>query len=202
MCNIYLPGSRALNQQQLTDIYNQLLQPFIIRVDFNAHNLWSSNHTLKGPAGKGFSGTARHQYYEQLSTHQDIRRHRIINRHDIVLTATGGRSSFDCFQFNRGQWPLPDTYNVQRGDWDKRTNKLEHTKSELRHTRTSDAWLQMPQLHLSNNDLIEGLYDRIRTAANEAIPPTAHSKFYPRPWWGPELQQSKERRESSISNID
>ena len=46
ICNIYSLGSQALNQQQLTDIYNQLPQPCIILGDFNAHNnLWGSNHT-------------------------------------------------------------------------------------------------------------------------------------------------------------
>ena len=66
-------------------------------------------------------------------------------------------------------------WNIRKANWDI--------------YETSDAWLQMPPLHLSNNDLVEDLYDQIRTATNEAIPQTAHSKFYPRPWWGPELQQ-------------
>ena len=46
ICNIYSPGSQALKQQQLTEIYNQLPQPCITQGDFNAHNnLWGSNHT-------------------------------------------------------------------------------------------------------------------------------------------------------------
>ena len=46
ICNIYLPNSQHLDEVELTRIFSQLPKPFIIRGDFNSHNiLWGSHKT-------------------------------------------------------------------------------------------------------------------------------------------------------------
>ena len=56
MCNIYTSGSHVANQQRLTDLYNQLPQPFLLVEDFNAHHtMWGSERTHgRGREVEGF----------------------------------------------------------------------------------------------------------------------------------------------------
>lgn len=44
LCNIYIPENR-IEERELSDLLNQLPEPFLILGDFNAHNtLWGSDH--------------------------------------------------------------------------------------------------------------------------------------------------------------
>ena len=49
--------------------------------------------------------------------------------------------------------------------------------------KASDAWKELPvDTETRNDNLIKDMYNRVTTAAREAIPQTQYSKFYPRPW--------------------
>ena len=59
--------------------------------------------------------------------------------------------------------------------------------------KTSAAWTELSvNIDSNNGKLIEDIYKCIAIAATEAISLVQYSKFYQRPWWGPELQQSKD----------
>ncbi len=48
ICNIYLPNSHLIIQEDVENLIKQLPKPFILVGDFNSHNnLWGSNHTDK-----------------------------------------------------------------------------------------------------------------------------------------------------------
>ena len=67
--------------------------------------------------------------------------------------------------------------------------------------RRSDAWnsLEVPE-EASCPALIETLYQKIAQACEQSVPKLTPKKYLPKPWWTPELTQSKRRREHSYQN--
>ena len=57
------------------------------------------------------------------------------------------------------------------------------------------VWCDINWTNLTNEEIIVDLYNRINIACDEAIPVTTPSKFFPRPWWTPELTNSRANRE-------
>ena len=59
----------------------------------------------------------------------------------------------------------------------------------------SQAWNNIPQEIGSNEGSLEDIYRRINTACEEAIPTIVPSRFYPKPFWTPDLTRSRAVRE-------
>ena len=74
------------------------------------------------------------------------------------------------------------SYNIRKADW-----KL---------YRCCSTWRSLPSVDdLSNEDLLEDLYSRFESANNFSIPKYTVKNYYPKPWWTPELTNSKKMRE-------
>ena len=198
ICSLYTSGSHVVNQQLLNDLYDQLPQPVMILGDFNAHNtLWGSEKTdCRGRQIEAFveqrninimnnGAPTRILYETETAIDVSLCSPQIdADFHWAVLTSPG--DSDHC--------PIVITH-----DEDIRQEATEHwnmKKAKWEVYKTSAAWTQLPvDIDGNNGELIKDIYNRIARATTEAIPRVQCGKFYPRPWWGPELQQSKDRRE-------
>lgn len=80
ICNIYLPNDQEINEQQLSQLINQIPTPRILIGDFNAHNtIWGSTHTDR-------RGTVIEKFAEN---------------HDLLLLNTGEPTRFNSFNGNQ-----------------------------------------------------------------------------------------------------
>ena len=199
ICNIYSSRAHPLNQQLLTDLYNQLPQPCIIIGDFNAHNiLWGSEVTdARGRQVEVFieqhnlslmnNGAPTRILYDQESA-IDLSLCSPQLSADLLWTVLSSPGDSD-------HCPIVISYQEAREIDTSERWKVKSARWDI--YEKSDAWRNLPQIRqVANTELIDDLYDRINAAAKEAIPQSIYSKYFPKPWWNDELKNSKERRET------
>ena len=198
ICNLYSSGAHIINQQVLSNLYNQLPQPCLIVGDFNAHNqLWGSTNT----DGRG-------REIEAFITQQGLN---IMNNGAPTRILYNTESAIDLSicspeidpDFNwtvlsspgdSDHCPIIITYDEAREEGAAEVWNIKRARWDV--YETSEVWNNLPDCQReTNSDLITDIYERIAAAASEAIPQYQRSKYYPKPWWNEELKQSKHRRE-------
>ena len=197
ICNIYSPPSAdSLTSDNIKALYDQLPKPCILLGDFNAHSQrWGCTSTNQ-------RGRIIEQLIDQTNlvmlnngapTHPNL-----TNDSAIDLSMCSANVS-QYFEWNTtpsvldsDHLPITITTNtetpeatpirlIKKADWSIYTN--------------STAWNNMTQNHQNNSEILEELYTRINTACDEAIPTTTPTRFYPKPWWTPDLTRTRNKRE-------
>ena len=195
VCNIYSSRSHNITQQLLNDLYSQFTHPCLIIGDFNAYNrLWSSADTDN-----------RGKEIEAFVMQHDIN---IMNIGAPTRILYDTESAIDLFLCS-SEIEADLHWNVlsSLGDsdhcsivisYDETVNFSSAHRWDIKRARwdiyqTSNCWTTLPlQLRGRNDELICCC---LAAAVSEAIPNIQQNKFYPKPWWNQEFNQSKERRE-------
>ena len=197
ICNIYNSRSHQLSVNDLNNLYNQLPQPCIILGDFNAyHLLWGCQRTDdRGRMVETFVGNTDLVVLNNgAPTHPNPLVDTAI---DLTLCSASISQDFewdtepsvldsDHFPIiisTQLHHPIPSPIRLMnRADWDM--------------YRVSEAWNDLPEHITSSQEILDDLYVRINLACDEAIPTTIPSKFYPKPFWSPDLTRSRNLRET------
>ena len=197
ICCIYNSRSMAFSSILLQNLYNQLPQPCLILGDLNGYSpLWGCIQA--DPRGNMIENFINHCDLAILNngapTHPNPINDTAI---DLSLCSPTILEEFDWNTIpsvlDSDHYPIllsteinePDPSpirQIKKADWTTFTN--------------STAWNNFPQDNLSNEDLLQDLYNRINLACDEAIPYTVPSKFYPKPFWTPELTRTRHIRET------
>ena len=199
VCNIYSSRSHQLSIQLLHSIYRQLPQPCLLLGDFNAYNvLWGSAVTdTRGRAVEQFiedtglvvlnDGTpTRIGYHSESAIDLSFCSPRLSPELQWSILNSPGDSDhcpviIECLD-RLDASDVTASWNIKKANWDL--------------FFSSAAWQHLPDpLPNDNAIILEDLYARFDLACTEAIPRHERHKFYPKPWWTPELSQSKRGRE-------
>ena len=198
ICSVYIPQSQRLTIDMLHNLKEQLPSPTLLMGDFNAYNImWGSITT--GSRGTIVESFMRDKELNILNNGSPTRvGYQTETAIDLTLCSpeiaamaewrvyTSPRDSDHCpvvITLMNDNLPLDCTekYNMKRADW-KVYEKC-------------DAWKDMIDNGDGNNELLQEFYERIWQASDAAIPKSKISKFYPKPWWTPEVKKSKQIRE-------
>lgn len=203
--SLYIPGSQKIDINTLNNLFIQLPSPVIIMGDFNAHSeQWGSNKTdCRGRLIQTFCNN------NNLNILNDGAPTRIVynsesaidltfcspNLHPIVdwsVYASPGASDhcpiiISLSNLQPNNLNSVDKYNTRKADWQQYFS--------------STAWDHLPEeVSGDNNQIINHLYSLLYEAADVSIPKYKPSIHYPKPWWTPELKESKEKREKLYRN--
>ena len=112
ICNIYSPGSEALDYQMLEKLRRQLPQPFIILGDFIAQNIiWRSDNTdATDREVERFITNHNISIMNNGGTHTHIIQHGICNRPYNVFVHVGSRPTLEHSSIAWRQRSLSDIY--------------------------------------------------------------------------------------------
>ena len=199
ICNVYIPGSQALEVEDLMQLINQLPPPIMLLGDFNAHSeVWGSSRT-----------DTRGRKLERVMLNAELN---ILNDGTPTRIEFGSETAIDLSIVS------PELDDVMRwmvmpspGDSDhcpiimslaSRKNEgvpvkqLNIKKADWKAYSRSDAWQQLPAVRdMSNEEAIKDMYARIETATENTIPTFTVGKYFPKQWWSSELKESRKRRE-------
>ena len=196
ICNIYNSRSHQFSLTDLQHLYNQLPQPCILLGDFNAyHPLWGcSSVDARGQILESFiSGSDLIVMNNGAPTHPNTLTDSAIDlslcsplvSEDFewnTLPSVLDSDHFPIILTTHTSFPHPSPIRVMgKADWFA--------------YETSEAWESLPQAIVHNEEALEDLYNRINRACDEAIPTTTPSKFFPKPFWTPDLKRSRAVRE-------
>ena len=196
ICNIYNSRSHTLTANLLHQLYSELPKPCIIVGDFNAYSpLWGCASTdARGRAVETFINTS-----DLILMNNGTPTHPNINNDSAIdLSLCSPAISLD-FEWN----VIPSLYDSDHFPITLTTEITEPDPSPIRLIKKADwnlfhasqAWNNLPQELPTNDETLKIFYERMNTACNEAIPQTVPSKFFPKPWWTPELTLTRSRRE-------
>ena len=197
ICNLYLPPSQTVTIDILNDLFSQLPKPCLILGDFNAYSVaWGCNTT--NPRGRSVE-----QFIDQNNL---ILLNNGSPTHPNQNTDTAIDLSFSSPAISQDfEWKtLPSTLDSDHFPIIITTQEPEYTstpkfilkRADWAAYRNSRAWTDIPEACDSNNeDLLTDLCRRINLASEEAIPQSTPSKYYPKPFWTPELTRSRAQRE-------
>ena len=198
ICNIYNSRSHSLTQNSLLNLINQLPQPFLLLGDFNAyHQLWGcTTNDSRGAVLEGVISSGR------LCVLNDGRPTRIGYSSQTAIDLTiSSPTILNEFSWNVSSTPLdsdhcPITITLNDSPISTTETTLNLKNADWTLFRNSDAWNSLPSIDSTDNPaLIADFYQRIRRASSDSIPSFIPSKFYPKPWWTPELSTSRQMRE-------
>ena len=197
VCNLYIPPSRTLDANELQTLFNQLPKPCMMLGDFNAHHHRWGCQTRNNKHGEilerlisqnvlnvlntgtpTFPGSANGSIIDLTITTPDISSRFEWSTGPSLLSS----DHFPIFISTYFPSPHPTPIRLtKKANW----GTYKHSK----------AWNNINWSNLSNEEIIADLYDRINIACDEAIPVTTPTKFFPKPWWTPELTISRANRE-------
>ena len=193
--SIYIPGSKEVSQDELTNISRQLLRPFIILEDLNSHSqLWGNQETtVRGRIVETFltdnqllclsdgrpthqSGTAIDLSIASPEMGADIQWNRYpsalsSDHHPIVLSVEGrGTEPAQRYNCNKANWSL---YYVDQ------------------------AWEGLPDLEreFGPEAVLEDLTRRILSAADRHVASYVPQNHYPRPQWNAQCEHRRQREQ-------
>ena len=200
ICNIYSSRQHQLTSEQLNDLYSQLPQPAILLGDFNAYNpLWGSAAIdSRGRAMETFMNN------NNLNILNDGRPTRIGYQSETCIDLTICSPVLEPeLQWNVMESPGPSDHcpiivTVTGAENPEEPTTFRSTRrADWLTFQTSDAWENLPNIaNMANYQIKDDLYERIEKACDQSIPTFYTSKFHPKPWWGPELEASRQRREN------
>jgi len=202
ICSVYSSRSHELNADSMNDLVQQLPNPKIILGDFNSYNtLWGSEATDR--RGRVMETIVDQNGLNIMNDGQFTRvAHGAETAIDLSLCSpqlsltydwTVLRSPFDSdhcpILITSTNDPTPQTsniksFNYRKADWESYT--------------AHQSWSSLDDLNepqLSNDQILDALYDVILQVANETIPQYVPSKFFPKPWWSKEVQILRNKRE-------
>ena len=196
LCNVYNSRSHNLSANLLNQLYSELPKPCIILGDFNAYSpLWgcASSDTRGNIIASFLENSNLVLLNNGAPTHPNQTADTAID-----LTFSSPEISED-FEWNT----IPSVFDSDHFPITLSTELTEPNPFQIRLLKKanwdiykgSSAWNNLPQELGSNEEVLQNLYDRINTACDDAIPKTTPSKFFPKPWWTPELTESRNRRE-------
>ena len=197
ICNIYVPpNSDSLTPNNIKSLYDQLPKPCILLGDFNAHSQrWGCNST--NGKGRTIEQLIDQTNLVMLNNGAPTHPNRI---HDSVIDLSICTANISHhFEWNTApsvldsdHYPIAITTNV---DSPEATPKRLLKKANWSTYSNSTAWNNMTENNQNNTDLLDDLYNRINRACEEAIPTTTPTRFYPKPWWTPDLTRTRNIRE-------
>ena len=197
ICNVYIPPSaNSLTPGNIKSLYDQLPKPCILLGDFNAHSQrWGCNSTNQ--RGRTIEQLIDQTNLVMLNNGAPTHPNRI-NDSAIDLSMCSANIS-QYFEWNTApsvldsdHYPITITTNIETPE----VTPIKLTKQANWSIYTnSAAWNNMTQNHQNNSDMLEELYDRIQEACDEAIPTATPTRFYPKPWWTPDLTRTRNKRE-------
>ena len=197
ICNIYSSRSHPISKSLLTNILQQLTSPCLIVGDFNAYSsVWHCSGTdTRGRAVEGFlqdnnlvllndNSPTRIGYNSETTIDLSICSPSISLALDWEVLSSP-RGSDHCPIIIK----LPDTENpslapswsIKRANWEIFS--------------ACPSWNNLPPTDGDKDLLLDDFYSRLMNACDEGIPKYTPCKFYPKPWWTPELRVSKQKRE-------
>ena len=197
ICNLYIPPSYSPNENELQNLYNQLPKPCMMLGDFNAHHQrWGcqSGTNRRGIiVEKLISQNSLNVLNTGTPTHPGRINDSII---DLTITTPDIASRFEWSTgpslLSSDHFPIfISTYLPSPHPSPIRLTK----KANWGIYKDSKIWNNINWTNLTNEEIILDLYNRINIACDEAIPVTTPTKFFPRPWWTPELTNSRANRE-------
>lgn len=200
ICCIYLPRSTRIEETSLLHLINQLPSPRIIMGDFNSNNtLWGSN-TID----------ARGRTIEEVARQMQLN---IINDGTPTRVTLESETCIDLTLASPSLAPLLQ-WSVAASSYDSDHNpllvslagveregeaykKLNIKLADWGSFAASTVWTDIPEDH-SDDPLqqLEDFYQRIKEASTISIPEFTINKFYPKPFWSPELKTSRLKREN------
>ena len=198
ICCFYNSRSMQLTTDALKNLYDQLPQPCLILGDFNGYSpLWGCNRTdHRGNIIENFINQCNLILLNDGSpTHPNLTNDTAIdlsichpriseNNHWNTIPSFLDSDHYPIIIIETENLePDPEPFRqIKKANWTLYTN--------------SAAWVNLPQQDLSNEDLLEDLYNRINAACEESIPTTIPTKFYPKPFWTQELTRTRNIRET------
>ena len=198
IASIYLPGRENVSDQSLSTVIEQLPTPFLFLGDYNAHNVfWGTastdargllvarildNHSiicLNDGTATHISGTSidlsiASPLIEPLLHWSVLPSVLSSDHYPIKITiATTDQSNRD---------PLP-RYNYKKANWELYS--------------VDPVWQSIPSIESFSDcrEILEDLYSRLTSAANNHIPRYVPKRFYPVPYWNAECQRLWNERE-------
>lgn len=206
ICSIYNSRSHSLTEQLLNNLINQLPAPIILMGDFNSYSpLWGSSSTdARGRAVESFIETNSLNVLNNGSP----TRVGFNSESAIDLTIISPTLASDC---NWEVLPSPRDSDHNPIQVCISTNNRVPPQETLTFRNFKKAnwdlfgnhqvWKTLPSEAIINNSsaaqLLEDLYSRFNTALNDTTPVVKLSKFYPKPWWSPEVKEAFEKREKA-----
>lgn len=200
LLSLYIPHSQKFSINLLNNILTQLPPPVIIMGDLNSHSQqWGSTATdNRGKIVEEFCNSnnlnilndgapTRIEYNTESAIDLSICSPVLQPIMEWSVYASPGASDHCPIIMSIVNPQANDTiatekYNFRKADWSLYC--------------VSSAWDNIPEDIISdNNQLIEHLYTLFDQASSDSIPKYKPSPFYPKPWWTPELKQSKQNRE-------
>ena len=198
ICSIYSSRSHQLNIDTLQNLFAQFPQPVLILGDLNSYNaLWGSSTT--DSRGLMIENFCNRNNLNILNDGRPTRISYVIQSCiDLSICTPSIESDMQWDVFDS---PGPSDHcpiliriaGVANGEQQvfrsfKRANWDIYCRSPV--------WQDLPDIETMSNETIkDDLYSRFREASSSSIPQFRPHRFYPKPWWGPELQESRQKRE-------
>ena len=196
ICNVYNSRSHDLTLNSLLQLYNQLPKPCIIVGVFNAYSrVWGCR-----------DADSRGRILENFIEQADLV---VLNNGSPTHPNSEVDSAIDLSLCNPElsevfEWnTLSSVFDSDHFPILLSTHFLEPEPTPIQMLKKanwniyaqSSAWSNLPQQEISCEQMLEDLYSRIAQACQEAIPTTTPSKFFPKPFWSPELSRTRAVRE-------
>lgn len=202
LCNIYSSRSHDLTVDSLNNLIGQLPSPFILLGDFNGyHTMWGSRCTDRRGLviEKVISDNSLTVLNTGCITHIGHMSDSAIDL-SIVSACLAAEFSWNTLQSPGDSDHIPiiltplnhqssqpitiKGWNIKKADWTK--------------YNTHPEWTNLPKDidHLDNNYLYKTFIRCINTVADATIPRYTYcGRYFPNPWWTPEVRTSYEARE-------
>ena len=196
ICSLYSSQSHPLTLELLNQLKAQLPSPVLIMGDLNAYSAeWGSADTrTRGRVVEQFmrendlnilnNGAPTRVAY-QVETAVDV---------TICSPALEAMMEWSVYSSPGDSDHCPIIITVMNdAAAEEAIEKYNMKKAKWEVYKQSDAWqIEMERLEeRSNEELLQDIYYRITQASNEAIPKYTVTKYFPRPWWTPELKKIK-----------
>ena len=199
LCNIYLPGSNFVSQNEIENIIQQFDSPFMLVGDFNCHNyIWGSNRVDR--RGRIVEDIVDNNNLiilnSQEPTHFSLA-YKTFSSIDLTIISPQLETYFEWFVdkdlHSSDHFPIiiPTISTDFNSNTRKKflTSKADWTKFEL------NINLKANRIFENIDEYEEFITSRIISAAEKSIPissPNAKHKMVP--WWNPEIKSAIQER--------
>jgi hypothetical protein len=203
ICSIYISRSHELSKQSLTALIQQLPRPFVLVGDFNSYNiLWGCPTT--DTRGRELESFIIDNQLNVLNNGAPTRiSYDVETAIDLSIVSPELEEDLQWAVYespgDSDHCPIVlDIMGIQQ-PIEEPMFKLNIKKAKWQNYEFSAAWDNLPSVsELSAEASVHELYRRIAMATENSIPNIQTHRFYPKPWWTPELRESKKSREKAF----
>ena len=197
ICNIYNSRTHQFSESLLLQLYHQLPKPCLIMGDLNAYSpQWGcSRLDARGRVLESFIDQTNLVLLNDGSpTHPNVINDTAI---DLTLCSPSLAQDFGWSTLHSvldsdhlpiilsTEIPLPQPVPIRL-----------YKKADWQLFSDCPVWTSIPaELGSNNDELLEDFYSRMKAACEVSIPVVRRSKFYPKPFWSPDLIRSRAERE-------